>query len=441
MEVALQLLAALLLVALNGFFVAAEFALVKVRSTRIQELANEGSAPARMAMHALKRLDVYLSASQVGISLASIALGRVGEPVVAHLIEPLFRAANVPESVLHPLAFALALGLVTAVHIVVGEQAPKYWAIQRPEAASLALSFPLHWFYWTFRPAIWLLNAITNLILRLFGITPGSEHELAHTEEELRMILTASGQSGVLKDSEVDLVKHVFEFADKKAAEIMVPRVDMTYMDVTWPLERNQEIAAGHTYTRFPLCDGGPDRVIGMIHVKDLIRLAAEGESDLQRIRREILFVPETKSIDQLLREFQVRKMHMAAVVDEYGGTAGIATLEDVLEQIVGEIHDEFEEPLPQVVPAGVRQFLVDGGTLLVDLKAHHHIALPENDAETVGGWVLSQLGAIPEKGAMVVADGYRLEVREVDSQRVRKVLLTCPEPPPANGETAPVEA
>ena len=427
----LNLLIAILLVVLNGFFVAAEFALVKVRSTRLAELANEGKPTARMALHALKRLDVYLSASQVGISLASIALGRVGEPVVAEMIEPLLHALNVPERLLHGIAFSIGLAIVTAIHIVVGEQAPKTWAIQKSETASLALAYPLHWFYWLFRPAIWTLNGATNLVLRLIRIEPTSEHEMAHTEEELRMILNASGRSGILKDSEVDLVKHVFEFADKTAGEIMVPRVDMVYMDASWPLQRNLELAHSHTYTRYPLCDGGPDRVLGMVHVKDLLRLESAGGGEIRSIVRDMLFVPETKSIDQLLREFQVRKMHMAAVVDEYGGTSGIVTLEDILEQIVEEIHDEFEEPLPDVQPINPDQFLVDGRVLLADLKAEHQIELPPNGSETVGGWLLDQVGAIPEPGTVVDADRVRLEVQQVESQRVRKVIITRTEPLP----------
>jgi len=436
MSIAIQLIIAFLLVILNGFFVAVEFALVKVRTTRLTELAAEGKGSARMALHAARHLDIYLSASQVGISLASIALGRVGEPVVAVLIEPLLHAMHVPANLLHPIAFTVGISVVTAVHIVIGEQAPKYWAIQQPETASLALSYPLHWFYWLFRPAISALNWASSMVLRMFRIEPASEHELAHSEEELRMILTASGESGVLKDSEVDLVKHVFEFGDKVAWDIMVPRVDMTYLDANWPFEKCLQVANSHTYTRFPLCEGGPDRVIGMIHVKDLVRISAAG-GDIRSIRREIVFVPETKSIDQLLREFQLRKMHMAVVVDEYGGTAGIVTLEDVLEQIVGEIHDEFEEPKPEVTPLNENEFLVDGKVLLMDLKADYDIDIPVIESETVGGFIFDSTGGIPEVGATVEIDGYHLEVQQMDNQRVRKVLIARTVPPLPEGAPA----
>ena len=414
------------LVLLNGFFVAAEFALVKVRSTRVAELANEGKPTAKMALHAIHHLDAYLSATQLGITLASIGLGWIGEPAFHTLLEPVFHALHLPARFEGPIAFLVPFAIISALHIVIGELAPKSWAIQRAENVSLGIAYPLHWFYMLFRPAIALLNGAAAILLRVvLRLKPVSEHELAHTEEELRMILTASGQSGVLKDSEVDLVKHVFEFADKVAWDIMVPRVDMTFMDANWPLERNVEVANTHTYTRYPLCEGGPDRVLGMVHVKDLVRLVASGEGDIRSIKREILFVPETKSIDQLLREFQLRKMHMAVVVDEYGGTAGIVTLEDVLEQLVGEIHDEFEEPLPEVQPIDDDHLLVDGKVLLVDLKADYEYEIPPNGSDTVGGWVLDKIGAIPEVGSAVQADGYVLEVREMDGQRVRKVLIT----------------
>jgi CBS domain containing-hemolysin-like protein len=429
MSIGLQLGIAFLLVLLNGFFVAAEFALVRVRSTRLTELANEGKGAARMALRAIRHFDVYLSAAQLGITLASLALGSIGEPAITRLLEPLFEGLHLAPSAHHWVGWIISLSIVSLFHMVIGEQVPKMWAIQQAEKASLAAAYPLHAFYWLLRPGIWLINILTQATLRLFRLNPTSEHEMAHSEEELRMILTASGQSGVLKDSEVDLVKHVFEFADKVARDIMVPRVDMVYLDAAWPLERNLEVAQAHTYTRFPLCERGPDHVIGMIHIKDLLRLTATGGQEIREARREIMFVPETKSIDQLLREFQVRKMHMASVVDEYGGTAGIVTLEDVLEQIVGEIHDEFEEPRPEVQQADTHEFLVDGKVLLADLKADYQIALPQNGAETVGGWVLDRIGAIPEVGAVVEADGYQVEVREMDGQRVRKVLLKRPAP------------
>jgi CBS domain containing-hemolysin-like protein len=434
MSTGLQLLVALLLVLLNGFFVGAEFALVRVRSTRLVELENQGKRAARMALHAIRHFDVYLSATQLGITLASLALGSISEPAVAELLNPLFNLAHLPDSIRHPLAFVLALAIVSVFHMVIGELVPKSYAIQKPEALAMAVAFPLHWFYWTFKPAIFVVNGCAKVVLRLLRIPPAGEHELAHSEEELRMILTASGASGVLKDSEVDLVKHVFEFADKVARDIMVPRVDMIYLDAGWSMERNLEVVNSHTYTRYPLCQGDPDHVLGMIHIKDLVRAATAG-SDILSVKREIIFVPETKSIDQLLREFQVRKMHMAAVVDEYGGTAGIVTLEDVLEQIVGEIHDEFEEPRPEIQVLGPDRYIVDGKVLLADLRVDYQIFIQPNGSDTVGGWVLDKIGGIPNTGAVVETGDYCLQVQEMDGQRVRKVLIVRtkqPEPKPS---------
>lgn len=423
---------AFFLVLLNGFFVAAEFALVKVRSTRVAELANEGSAAARMTLQAIRHLDAYLSATQLGITLASLALGAIAEPAFERLLHPLLHPLHLPDGVQKTVLVLIPLTIVTVFHVVIGELAPKSLAIQRSEAVSLAISFPLHFFYVLFRPGIWALNGLAAILLRLLKIPPASEHEVAHTEEELRMILQASGQSGVLKDSEVSLVKHVFEFADRTAGEIMVPRVDMVYLDASLsPAEALRKTEA-YTYTRFPLCEGDADRVLGMIHVKDLTRLAAAG-GELRQICREVVFVPESKSIDQLLREFQSRKLHMAIVVDEFGGTAGLVTLEDVLEQIVGEIHDEFEEAVTEVQPLDEHRLLVDGRALLADLRAEHGVEFAENGAETMGGWVLDQLGGIPQRGAVLRSGGYRVEVRDVRGRRVRKVLVTRP---PVEGRT-----
>ncbi len=436
-----SLLIAFLLILLNGFFVGTEFALLKVRSTRLTELANEGRSAARLALHITQHFDVYLSATQLGISLASIALGQIAEPGVAHLMAPLFRAVHLPERMLHPVSFVVGLGILSTFHMVIGELVPKALALQGAERMALAVAYPLQVFYRLFQPAIFIINRLARLVLSLLHLKPADSHELAHSEEELRMILTASGESGVLKESEVDLVEHVFTFADKVASEVMVPRVDMVYMDATWPLERNLEVANTHTFTRYPLCEGDSDHVIGMIHVRDLLQWAygpsQEGKPrDIRDVKWGIMFVPETKSIDRLLREFQLNKMHMAVVVDEYGGTAGILTLEDVIEQLVGEIYDEKEEPHPEVRQEGPDRLLVDGRVLLADLRAEYEIELPENESETVGGWMLDQLGAIPEPHDQVVIPAFRLEVEQMEGQRVRQVSITrLPAPVPEEAD------
>jgi CBS domain containing-hemolysin-like protein len=425
MSPSLSLLLAVFLVLLNGFFVAAEFALVKVRSTRIDELAQQGSLQARVAQREMQNLDAYLSVTQIGITIASLGLGWVGEPAFAHVIEPLFRSlGSFSMTAAHGVAVFVAFLLITYLHIVFGELAPKWLAIQRAERVALWVSLPLRLFYWLFYPAIGPLRWTATRVLRLFGIRPGSDHDLGHSEEEIRLILAGSHQSGHIKASELDLVQHVFEFADKEARDIMVPRVDMVYLSTTAPLEKNLEIVNQHGFTRFPLCEGDADHVIGMVHVKDLLQLRESPDPDIRRIERGILMVPETKSIDQLLREFQYRKMHMAVVLDEYGGTAGIVTLEDVLEEIVGEIQDEFEHEEPEIQALDPDTFIVQGKASLSDLREDLDLDLPPNGADTIGGYVLDALGTIPDPGATVRADGFMIEVLAMEGQRVRKLRL-----------------
>jgi CBS domain containing-hemolysin-like protein len=425
MSPTLSLLLAFFLVALNGFFVAAEFALVKVRSTRIEELAQKGGVQARAARRAVRQLDAYLSASQLGITLASIGLGYVAEPAFAHLLRPLLvQSGAFSRGASHVIAITLALVISTFLHIVFGEQAPKWLAIQRSERTTLWVALPLDFFYRVFKGPIWVLNHAALLVLRPFGLGTTSEHEVGHSEEEIRMILTGSHRSGHLKDSELDLVQHVFEFADKEARDIMVPRVDMAYLSTTWPLEKNLEVVNEHGFTRYPLCEGDADHVIGMVHVKDLLQLRETASPDVRRIMRGILMVPETKSIDQLLREFQYRKMHMAVVLDEYGGTAGIVTLEDVLEEIVGEIQDEFEHEEPEIQALDPNTFLVQGKVSLSDLREDLKLDVDPNGADTIGGYVLDVLGTIPEPGATVQADGFMIEVLAMEGQRIRKLRL-----------------
>jgi CBS domain containing-hemolysin-like protein len=428
MSLELQLAGALLLALLNGFFVAAEFALVKVRVTRIDELAKTGHKAAQLARKEIDSLNVYLAASQLGITLASLGLGWVGENLaerLIHSVQPSIHLAGVSQNAVRLSLAALAFTLVTFLHVVIGEQAPKTAAIQRADRISLLVAYPLYLFYRVFSVPIRILNGAAYLFMRAVGLRPTDEGERAHSEEELRMILTASQQNGVLKDSELDLVQHVFAFADKRARDVMIPRVDMAYLSTTWPIERVLSVVNEQGYTRFPLCDGDADHVLGMVHVKDLLSLSGQESPDLRAIARELLMVPETKPIDLLLREFQVRKKHMAVVLDEFGGTAGLVTLEDVLEEIVGEIEDEFEEALASVRELGDGRYLVDGSAPLEELRERIDLRITPNGVDTLGGFVLETLGAVPAPGAAVEAGGFRIEVRHVEGQRIRQLQLT----------------
>jgi CBS domain containing-hemolysin-like protein len=416
---------ALFLVVLNGFFVAAEFAIVKVRSTRIEELAESGRAQAKVALRAVRQLDAYLSATQLGITMASIGLGWVGEPAIAHLIEPAVAWLG-PSSraVSHTIAVSVAFFFITFMHIVFGELAPKSIAIQRPEKTTLWIAYPLDLFYRLFYPLISFFNAAALLVLRSIGMRPAEEHEVAHTEDEIRMIVAASQQSGLLKDSELALVERVFQFTERQAREIMVPRVDIIYLSTTWPLDRNVRVASEAGHNRYPLCEGDPDKVVGMVRAQDLLRLVQQQDPEIHSIVREVLAIPETKSVDQLLREFQHRCIHMAIVVDEYGGTAGLVTLEDVIEEIVGEIQDEDKVEMPKIQNLGGGHYRLDGTMSLADLR--YDLGIDVNaEADTVGGLILERLGHLPGNGDAVEEGGYRLEVEEMEGRRVRRVLAT----------------
>jgi len=419
------LIGALLLVLLNGFFVAAEFALVKVRPTRMDELAAQGGFAARRAQHAVRHLDAYLSATQLGITLASLGLGWLGEPAFGRLVAPVIHSMGFPESAVRPAEIVIAFTVITFLHIVFGELAPKSLAIQRSQNVALAVAWPMAVFYTLFKLPIVLLNGAAGLVLRLFGIQPAHEFEMAHSPEEIGMIVRSSERSGVVGSDEAELARNAIIIGDRDARDVMVPRVDVSYLSTSWSVEQN--IARVHEagFTRFPLCNPDVDHVIGMIHIKDLLALAARPEAKIADARRDILVVPETKALDSLLREFQSSHIHMALVLDEYGGTAGIVTLEDVLEEIVGDIQDEHQHEHPEVERIGENAFLVDGGLSLADLDRDLGIVLPAEEAETVAGYVQWRLGAVPETGQEVTADGYTLKVEAMEGRRVRSILIT----------------
>ncbi|MEW6637961.1 MAG: hemolysin family protein, partial [Actinomycetota bacterium] len=358
----LSLLVAIALVALNGFFVAAEFALVRVRESRIVQLEQEGSARAGMVHETLRDLDAYLSVCQVGITVASLGLGWVGEPAVAHLIEPVLASAGIEnERIISVVAFALGFGAITYVHLVFGEQAPKYFSIQKAEGVSLWISGPLKLFMFLFRPVVWLVNTSTNFVLKPWGIRLGEQME-THSEEELRIMISSAAASGELDPEERDYINNVFDFGDTVAREIMVPRPDIEALRSDSSLEELVDAAIFGRYTRYPVYEGDLDHVLGAVHVKDLLRAARDPEAfDIKKIVRDCLVVPENKPIEEILREFQKRKMQMAIVIDEWGSVEGLITIEDVLEEIVGEIQDEFDEGEATIEEVGGGLYAVDG--------------------------------------------------------------------------------
>lgn len=446
---------ALFLVLLNGFFVAAEFAMVKVRATRIEELAAKNRFGARKAQQAIRHLDAYLSATQLGITLASLGLGYIGEPAFARLLEPLL--GGLDPKTRHGVAFAIAFTIITALHIVIGELAPKSLALQKAEATTLAIIYPLGWFYWLFRIPIFLLNATAAVVLRLFGLKPAAEGDgEAHSEAELRLILNASHEGGEIRESEFNLVNQIFEFAHRQAKEIMIPRPDVIFLDAQKSVAENIAVTEQVNFTRYPLCNGSPDDVIGMVHIRDLLGLTVTGkrrftfvpsapdappaaaalpseEEALRCIARPVLRVPENKPIDQMLRTFQREHQHLAVVVDEYGGTAGIVTLEDILEEIVGDIQDEFDRTSPELEPSGKDCYHVDARMSLGKLHRTLNIESPDENPEvdTVGGWILASLSNAVREGDTLPYGSATFTVTEVAGRRIRKVRVCVPEPAP----------
>jgi CBS domain containing-hemolysin-like protein len=409
----------LFFVFLNGFFVATEFALVKVRPTQIEPYALRGDRRGKLVRHMIGHLDAYLSGCQLGITLASLALGWIGEPAFAWVLEPVFRLfPNVNPELRQTITVSSAFAIITALHIILGELAPKSLAIRRPESTSLWTAFPMYGFYKLTYPAIWLLNFAAIKLLHLFGLRPASEADLGHDEEELRRLVAGSHEQN-LPAQKRELLDNVFELSRRMARQIMVPRTDVVYLSTKRPLEENLGIARRSGHTRYPLCEGGLDAVIGQIHIKDIFR-AERPIGSLQEVAREIAFVPETLSLDRLLTRMRNERLQLVAVLDEYGGVSGIVTLENVLEEIVGPIQDEFDTERPELVRLPDALLQLSGAMLIVDLEQELGLEISHRDEDTIGGVVLSQLGRPPRVGDRVTVGPLELEVVEVKQNRVR---------------------
>ncbi|HUP59352.1 MAG TPA: hemolysin family protein [Thermoanaerobaculia bacterium] len=416
---------AFLLVVANGFFVAAEFAIVKVRSTQLTELAEHGSVRAKMARRLTRHLDAYLSATQLGITLSSLALGWIGEPAFHHLIEPLFTRFNVPENYARSIAATTAFVIISVLHIVLGELAPKSIAIQKPVATSLWIAHPLHAFYAITYPAIWLLNGVSQAILRVIGIQPAGEHaEAAHSADELRLILSSSEKAGILSEENREIIEGVFQFSKRTARQIMVPRTDVVVLSTTNSIAENLEKIGRTRHTRYPLCEGSLDQTIGLIHVKDLFLAQLRGPGRrLEELKRDVLFVPENSTVDSLLSQFIEQKTHMAVVLDEYGGASGIVSLENITEELFGQIQDEFDRERPEIEPLGNGRYRVRGDYLIEDLADRLKIDLGEPDEETIGGYVAARLGREVTPGDRVELGELSISVLEAERYRVRWVM------------------
>lgn len=418
----------ILLVALNGFFVAAEFAIVKVRASQIELRAQAGNTMAKMAQHMISHLDAYLSATQLGITLASLGLGWIGESVVSEIIINIMSAFGFEPSpeVAHSIALPFAFALITVLHIVFGELAPKSLAIQRPESTTLAIALPLRFFYILFIPFIWLLNGLSNFILRSIGIRAlhGSE---VHSAEELRLLFEQSAEGGAIHDSQHELIENVFQFNERMVKQILVPRTKMVAIDINISEHDLMEIIFNEGYSRLPVYNGSIDNIVGVLYVKDLLSIMRLGEPVvLEKLIRPAYFVPETKKINRLLKQFQRRHMHIAVVTDEFGGVSGIVTMEDIIEELVGEIQDEYDEEVPLVEMVGDYEYKVSGAATISDANDYLPYPLPEGeDYETVGGLISVIYGQIPENITDTIDfNEYEVQVLEKSERSVDSVLF-----------------
>lgn len=432
METILGLLAIALLVGMNGFFVAAEFSLVGARRTRIEQLAAEGNAGAIAARDAINHLDSYIAATQLGITLASLGLGWIGEPAIAHLFEPILHAvlpAESVETVGHTITVVIAFALVTMLHIVFGELAPKTIALQRPEATSILVARPTTWFLRLFRPIIRLMNGIGNAVVRALGFDPASGHTNVHSAEELEMLVASSREAGLLQASEEILLRRVFDFSEIQVHEIMQPRVEVYGIAADTPLPEVLKLIAENHHSRYPVYEETIDNVNGVLHTKDLLDLLIARPELLQNsddfkiseIMRTPLFVPETATSDKLLELMQKTKMHLAIIVGEHGGMSGVVTMEDIIEQLVGEVQDEFDQESSPIRYEGDIA-LVDGLVSIHDIE--ERFGEPEGRvySATIGGYIAERLGRIPKENDTVNYGEYNVRVEKMEGLRVAKV-------------------
>lgn len=418
------------LIGFTAFFVASEFAIVKVRSSRIDQLISEGNKNAVVAKKIISNLDEYLSACQLGITITALGLGWLGEPTVEHLLHPVFEKMDFSPYVSNILSFGIAFAAITFLHVVIGELAPKTVAIQKAEAITLLTARPLVLFYKIMYPFIWALNGSARGIIRLFGLKPASEHELAHSEEELRLILSESYKSGEINQTEYKYVNNIFTFDDRIAKEIMVPRTEIVALDKNKTIKENLEIIKKEKFTRYPVIDGDKDHVIGLINIKEVFTEISSydnlnTEKSIDDFVRPIIQVIESIPIHDLLLKMQKERIHMAILYDEYGGTSGLVTVEDILEEIVGEIQDEFDEDKkPIIQQINHDRALVDGRILISEINDWLGLKIEETDVDTLGGWMLTERYDI-KQGESIEFGPYTFHVVEMAGNHIKTIEIT----------------
>lgn len=422
-----DILLILFLVFANGFFVAAEFALVKVRSNDLDSLVTEGRKTAVVAKKIMERLDAYLSACQLGITLASLGLGWVGEPHIATMLEPMIADFGITGAAVHYVSFPIAFSVITFLHITAGEQVPKMLAIKKSLQTSLVISLPLAMFYRAFNPFIWFLNTCSNAMLRIIGIELVSEHEETMTETELRLMLIQAAAGGEVTRREHSIMENVLDLEDIPARRYMLPRHEIVSINRNDTMEDKLRTVTESGHTRFPLCDQDLDHIIGIVHVKDIFQgiLDKDELTSLVGLARDPLYLPETIKMDRLLVEFQVRQAVLAILVDEYGMASGMITLENVIEAVVGTIQDEFDSETPDIIKKGKNRYEVQASSPINLVAKGCSMQIPEEmSADTIGGIIIEILGHIPSKGEQVVVDEHVLTVLEAETTRIHRILV-----------------
>lgn len=422
----LLIIAALLF--FNGFFVAAEFALVGVRKTRIQQLANEGSFDAKLALDAVKNIDRYIAAVQLGITIASLGIGWVGESTIAAVIHPIFSflPGKWDSVATHTISVSLAFALITVLHVVIGELMPKSIALQFPEKTTLWVAKPMFVVTKLFAPMIFLLNGLGNILLKICRIEPANVHHTVHTTEELNMLIDASCKGGVLNEKEAEILQNVFKFSDLTASQVMIPRTDMVCLPLDISLEELKEIIIENQYTRYPVYETDLDHIVGFVHIKDIYPLLVKNANfNLSALLRSIPFVPETMPIDKVALEFKKHKSQIAVVIDEFGGTSGLITHEDVMEEILGEVQDEFDdEEEVDVKKLPDESFEVCGKMRVDEFCDFFNVAISDEDVTTIGGYFTKKLGKIAEENDEVSDEYFTYCVTETDSTRIVKLRI-----------------
>ncbi len=412
----------------NGFFVAAEFSMVSVRKTRITQLMDEGIFSAKIAFEALKDLDKFIAAVQLGITISSIALGWVGEATLVRMILPIFGflPPNYQLAAAHSISVTIAFALITVMHVVIGELIPKSIALQFPEKTSLLIAFPMKVITKLFNPAIWVLNGLGSSILRLFKMPTAQASHLAHSTEELNMLVNASYNEGVLNETEREILNNVFKFSDLSAKQVMIPRTDMTCLASDITFEEFDALISENQYTRYPVYEENLDHITGIIHIKDLYEQTLKKEEFcITKLIRPVLLVPETMTMDNLIREFQKKHIQMAIVIDEFGGTAGLITLEDVLEEIFGEVQDEFDAEEADIKQVAENTYHANAMMRLDEINELFGIEILDEDVDTIGGFVVKLLGRIAQVEDVTEFENLEFQVKEIDGARITKLIIT----------------